>query len=128
MVPLAPIYLRRAVELLQENYPRQRVWQRDRSERGYGVRPFEHFRREPQGSAEDESDVAMARNAQAVQPLGQFLRGERLALLPIQRDHIRSCRHSSEKLGSFGSKHLIRRTPVQVVLRNLDELRGEEAP
>ena len=64
MIPLAPVYLRRAVDLLQEDYPRQGVRQGDGAEGDAGVRLHEHIRGEPQRAAEDKGDVAPPREAQ----------------------------------------------------------------
>ena len=72
MIPLAPIYLRRAAELLQKDHTRQGVRQGDGTEGDEGVRPREHLRGEPQRATEDESDVAPAGEAQGVQPSFQL--------------------------------------------------------
>src|SRR5918998_6147173 len=122
MVPLAPVYLRCAVELLQEDHPRQGVWQGDGAEGDEGVRPRQHLSGEPQRAAEDEGHVTPARETQRVKPPFQHRRGEWLALLPIQGDHVRPRGYPSEEPLSFGGEHLLGRAPVQVVLRYLEDL------
>src|SRR5215210_6395702 len=128
MIPLAPVYLRRAVELLQEDHPRQGVRQGDGAEGSEGVRPRQHLRGESQRAAEDEGDVALAREAQGVQPSFKFLRGERLALLPVQGDHVRPRGYPPEEPPGLGGEHLLGRAPVKVFLRNLDDLYREVPP
>src|SRR5919199_3713171 len=103
------------------------MWQRNRPKRNHGVRPLEHLCGESQSTAEHEGDVASARKAQRVQPLGQLLRGQWLALLPIQSDHIRLRGYPPEKLRRLGGEHLLRQASVHVLLRNLNDFHGEEA-
>src|SRR5918994_4352720 len=128
MVPFAPIHLRRAVELLQQDHPRQGVWQGDGAKGDEGIRPRQHLRGEPQRAAEDEGYVTAPRETQGVHPVFQLLRGERLALLPVQRDHVRPRGYRPEELPSLGGEHLLGRAPVQVFLRHLDDLYREVPP
>jgi hypothetical protein len=122
------MYLRCAVELLQQDHPCQSVRQGDGPEGHESVRPTNHLRGEPQGTAEDEDDVTPPRETQREKPLRQLLRGERLALLAVQDYHVGTRRCPLEKPPRLGGEHLLRWTAVQVFLSDLDNLYRKIAP
>ena len=63
MVSLPAFYLDSPVDLLEEDDPRQRVWQGDPPEGQVLVRSSEHLRGEPERAAEHEGDVTIAGDA-----------------------------------------------------------------
>ena len=128
MVLLPAPDLERPVELLQEDYPRQGVGQGYGSEGETFVGPTDHLRREPQRTAEHESDVAAARDTQGVEFLRQARRGECFSTLPIKGHHVGPRWNTLEEALPFRRQHLVGGAAVHVLFPDLDDLDGKVVP
>ncbi len=125
MVLLPASDLDRPVELFEEDHPRERVRQGYGSEGEEIVGPSEHFRGEPERSAEHEGNVAAARGTKGAEFSREIFRGERFSSYPIQGYSVGSVRETLEEALALRREHLFGRATVHVFFRDLDDLDRE---